>query len=203
MALTPEQLADRLHERNPFATRGVRPGTVPYLFPSGSSAESLVRQLQNNHWIGEIVGPHGSGKSALLHSLVPHLQAAGRDVVLVVLQAGERRLPDSVASSRWTPNMLVVIDGFEQLGWWSRWRLRSARRRVGCGLLVTTHASVGLPLLWRTKPTVEMTQELVRQLQVGAAPRIHDRDVAISFANHAGDVREVLFELHDLYEQRR
>jgi hypothetical protein len=32
---------------------------------------------------------------------------------------------------------------------------------------------------------------------------IRDHDIAASFARHCGNVREVLFDLYDLYERRR
>jgi hypothetical protein len=50
---------------------------------------------------------------------------------------------------------------------------------------------------------LELTQVIVRRIQPVEAPRVGDRDVQLSFHKHGGNVREVFFELYDLYEQRR
>src|SRR5262245_49587973 len=70
---------------NPFSTRFIRPGAIPFIFSAGESAESLVDHLRVNNWRGQIIGPHGSGKSTLLAALLPALQAAGRTVACVSL----------------------------------------------------------------------------------------------------------------------
>ena len=78
---------------NPFATRFTRPGAIGYLFPLGNSAVGTVDLLRNNNWWGEIVGPHGSGKSSLLAELLPLLEATGRRVNVYSLHQGDRTLP--------------------------------------------------------------------------------------------------------------
>ena len=77
MSLTPEQIASRLAERNPFATRFVRPGVIPYRFDDRRTVADLVATLREHGWRGEIIGPHGSGKSTLVQTLIPALQEAG------------------------------------------------------------------------------------------------------------------------------
>ena len=62
-------LTERL--ANPFATRHVRPGAIPFHFPAETSAAQLVARLRELNWRGAIVGPHGSGKSTLLVALAP------------------------------------------------------------------------------------------------------------------------------------
>ncbi len=51
---------------NPFCTRRIRPGALPYFFPPGASIETILQRFQDFAGWGEIVGPHGSGKSTLL-----------------------------------------------------------------------------------------------------------------------------------------
>ncbi len=65
-------------EHNPFATRHVRPGAIPYRFAPGSAAEGVVERLAAADWQGQIIGPHGSGKSTLLATLLPAIESAGR-----------------------------------------------------------------------------------------------------------------------------
>ena len=188
---------------NPFSTRFVRPGALPYFFPPGRSAEQLAAKLGAQGWRGQIVGPHGSGKSTLLAALAPWIERAGRKVILCALHDGERRLPISKQQrSALSSASLLVVDGFEQLGAFSRWRIARMCRRRGCGLLATAHADVGLPELYCTATNVELARRVVEALTP------HDRaisadDVERAFAAHRGDLREALFGLYDLYEQRR
>src|ERR1700733_2507071 len=124
-----------LPRSNPFASRWVRPGALPYLFPPGEGVQMLVERLRINGGRGQIVGPHGSGKSTLLASLLPELERTGRKPRLVVLHDGQRRLPSTVTQwlrdERRGQEWLVVIDGYEQLSYWSRFRLKRQCRRLG------------------------------------------------------------------------
>ena len=58
---------------NPFSTRRISPGAIPYVLPPGENAYALVDRLRQAGWWGEIVGPHGSGKSTLLATLADAL----------------------------------------------------------------------------------------------------------------------------------
>ncbi len=77
---------------NPFSSRFVRPGQVAFQFPPGVDAIGLVARLRSFRWRAQIVGPHGTGKSTLLHALLPTLREQGRDIVWYTLSAGQRRL---------------------------------------------------------------------------------------------------------------
>jgi hypothetical protein len=190
-------------DSNPFATRFTRPGAIPFDFAPGSAREGVDR-LAAHGWWGQIIGPHGSGKSTLLHSLRPELAARGREVVWITQGPGERRLalaPHEI--ERWTPATQVIVDGYEQLGWLARKRLQSRCRQANAGLLVTAHEDVGLPLLYETSPSEETLQQLVqRLLSPEQRPLIGAEDVSRCYQAHAGNLREALFALYDLYERR-
>jgi hypothetical protein len=170
---------------NPFATCWTKPGAIPFRFDEGQSAASLVEKLASHNWRAAIVGPHGSGKSTLLESLKPALIAAGCRIQSTTMRDGERRLP----SDFWCrsqdvvtePNgdlhptadaalaigccrILVVIDGFEQLAWLERSRLKWFCRRHNVGLLVTSHRPSGLPTLVHLSPNRQLINRLVADL---------------------------------------
>jgi len=189
---------------NPFSTRRVRPGAAPYLFPPGLSVESLVDRLRRFDWMAQIIGPHGSGKSALLAALLPAIEQAGRQTVLVTLHDGQRRLPLSPRRDVPRPaTTLLVIDGYEQLNRWNRWQLRRFCRRHAAGLLVTAHESVGLPTLFHAAPTPELFARIVEHLMAGRNPSFTSAELAECFSKHRGNLREALFDLYDLFDQRR
>src|SRR5262249_52710880 len=128
-----------------------RPGAIPYLFRAGDSTAALVGRLRAHGWCGQIIGPHGSGKSTLIAALRDPIAQAGRRSILITLHDQERSLRNHrPALAELDAGSLLIVDGYEQLAVWRRWRLRRLCRRRGAGLLVTAHASAGLPLLYET-----------------------------------------------------
>lgn len=192
---------------NPFATRWVRPGAVEYIFPDGIDTHHLIAQLRSQAWWGQIVGPHGSGKSTLLCNLLPHIEHAGGCIHRFRLFEGQRRLNVTSAETRsWYGQTQIVVDGYEQLSRWSQFKLKQTCRRRGSGLLVTAHRSVGLPDILSTSTSLDTALQLVSRLLAshpGAPAVISNGDVARCYERLQGNLREVLFALYDLYEQRR
>jgi len=189
---------------NPFCSRRIRPGALPFLFAVDESLDKLIERLRRSGWWGQIVGPHGSGKSALLAALVPSIERAGRHAVVFQLHNSCRRLlaefRQAVGSDSAT---VLVIDGYEQLGRWSRFRLKRYCRQRGLGLLATAHSSVGLPDLFRTEVDLDLARKVVEQLGQGYPPHVDAADVTERFRQRDGNLRETLFDLYDLYEERR
>ena len=198
------ELCDPASAENPFSTRHVRPGAIPYRFPAGQSTAGLVERLRNNHWRGQIVGPHGSGKSALVAALVAGIERAGRPTLLIELHDRQRRLPLSPGRMRGLAlGTVVVVDGYEQLALWRRLVLKRFCRRRGLGLVATSHESVGLPDLCRTTTSLPLAREIVEQLLGEDPSPVTPGEVNERFKLHRGNMREILFDLYDLYERRR
>jgi hypothetical protein len=158
-------------------------------------------KLSAQNWRGEIVGRHGSGKSTLLEALKPVIAAAGRRVVAIRLRMGQRTLPSELLN--WEGALLLVVDGYERLGWLERWRLNRRCRRNGTGLLVTSHRPTGLPNLIRLAPDRQLVEWLVADLCAEVSSGVTPADVAASHACHGSNVREILFDLYDRHERLR
>jgi hypothetical protein len=158
--------------------------------------------LREHSWQGEIVGPHGAGKSTLLATLIEPLTLAGRSVVQSTLHQGETSLPEALDDWRsWIPTTQVIIDGYEQLTWWSRRQLARRVRDRQAGLLVTSHAPTGLPTVMVVAPRLEAAEQVVRRL-VPDKQAITSDDVERSFRACDGNIREMLFQLYDVYQAR-
>lgn len=96
---------------------------------------------------------------------------------------------------------VVVIDGYEQLSRWSRFRLKRCCRRRQLGLVVTTHAPAGMPELFRTATSAALAQSLVDVLMGDHARTfIGPDELARKLDACRGDLRELLFALYDRYE---
>jgi hypothetical protein len=201
--------AARLPWSNPFATRWVRPGAIPFLFQPGEGMSLLLEQLETHGWRGQIVGPHGTGKSTLVAALLAELPRRGIRVRRVELHEGEgdkraevRQVLAELATGPGIP--VLVVDGFEQLGWWSRHVIKADCRRLSFGLIVTAHRSVGLPDLYRTAVTPSQARQLVDHLlRHEEAACLDLSDLPRLLSARGGNLRDVLFDLYDLYEERR
>ena len=199
---------------NPFSTRFVRPGAIPYLFPVSDSIEQLADRLTERRGRAAILGPHGSGKSTLLATLLPQLAARGWNPHQIALHDGLHWMPRGwtstlSASAQLSPGSapqprqprpLLVIDGYEQLNWLSRALVRIRCRVSGWGMLVTAHGPVSLPTIFETQTSSEVTLAICARLapDVGV---LTARDCDEAWAASRGNVREALFDLYDRYER--
>jgi hypothetical protein len=176
---------------------------LPFQFNHGASAEKLLAQLAAHNWQAAMVGPHGSGKSTLLESLKPSLAALGWTIHSITLRDRERQLPRRFLCGPTSPRTLLIIDGYEQLGFLARRRLTRRCRRNHFGLLVTAHAETGFPTLVELAPDLALLGRLVAQLSSHRPSLITPVDVAASHASHGSNVREIFFDLYDLHERRK
>ena len=178
-------------DHNLFSTKYWAPGAIPFQFAEGTeSCESLIA-LFEEHGNGQIVGPHGSGKSTLIESLKKVFQREKYDIRHVVLNDRNRQLPKDFWTEPLRQRGVRIIDGFEQLPLWQR--LRLCQRFPGRSIIVT-HRPIGrLPVLYRTVPRFEMFVELVRRL--GGS---HDTATLHHlFATTHGNFREAFMTLYD------
>jgi hypothetical protein len=190
-----------LPRSNPFSTRFIRPGAIPFLFDCEETAGGLLAMLVKQRWNGQILGPHGTGKTTLLATLEVPLRAAGRRSYRISLHDGECRLPRGwVSESRLQQVNQVIVDGYEQLSFWQRWSLRNTCFRAGWGLLVTSHQDIGLPTLFNTTPHVDRVIRLVALLLAEERRALASAQIEAAYYAARGDVRETLFRLYDVWE---
>jgi hypothetical protein len=190
---------------NPFSAARLRPGTIDFVFEHGQHLARLVDLLEANCWFGEITGRHGTGKSTLLAAMTPAIEERGRIVKSVTLAAGQRTLSRGFTTSlRLTAGLgVAAVDGIEQLSAWSRLRLKRCCKTCGAGLLAATHRSSKLPGIYQTAIDVPRAWKVVERFQEGFPPLVRISDLVERLARRQGNLREALFDLYDLYEERR
>jgi hypothetical protein len=192
---------------NPFVSRRVQPGAIPYWFAGGECLTQLVERLRVARWRGQIIGLHGTGKSTLLETLVPELRRAGWEAARITLHDGQRFLPSAAIGhlrqvERGNQPCIVIVDGYEQLCRPSRWWLAWRCWRRAHGLLVTAHEDVGFPDIHCTHLTMETARHVLAHLTKERASPVTEHDLAFRLAARNGNLREALFDLYDLHEQR-
>lgn len=186
---------------NPFSARHLRPATLPFVFEEGQSLDQLVQTLWSQRGWGQIVGPHGSGKSTLIRQLIDRL-ADTVPIRYARITSQRRSLPAPLSSwLRSPPGTQYVIDGLEQLPAWQRGLLGMSLRRSRCGLLVTTHRDLGWEVLFQTRVTMNIARQVANQL-LAAEASVHEVPYGLLrrlLDQHDGNLREVLFSLYDWY----
>lgn len=208
-------------ESNPFSTRFVRPGAIPFHFGHRDERERIVGDLMR-HRMGLIVGPHGSGKTTLLHELRPLLSGSFPDIthwqlaaplsrnsfsrkLVVRWKHGQRACQALRQAQRALPeDGLLIVDGAEQIGRWQWSRLlRSTRRRRQCVLATSHQPRDGMAILYRTAPTTMLVHVLTKEL-LASAP-LHVAGLVHSELNRRDlskltNLRDLWFELYDVVQ---
>ena len=180
---------------NPFSSMRVQPGAMPYLFEQGWTRDRLIQRLVELGMSGQIVGPHGSGKSTLLAHLAEGLRSAGYRTV--------ESEPQDLNPSVLPPGFVLVLDSAERLGFLGLARLKRRVSAIKGGLVITAHADAGLPMLCSTQCTLNNARRVIACVLEGATVGLPD-DALIQrlLSRHAGNLRLVLFDLYDWYEDR-
>lgn len=186
---------------NPFATCWTRPGAIPWCNVAGFEVSRLATAFLRSR-VGQIVGPHGVGKSTLMVAIGHLLVEQGLSVHFWTLHAGRCRQPPRPK----TPSgSVLLVDGAEQLTWRERLRLIRQCKREGILLLATAHSSwqlLTLPVLARLAPTLSLAKRLFAELSTQHPTLVQSADLAASYRRQRGNLRDVWFELYDLHEER-
>ncbi|TWU55082.1 ATP-binding protein [Rubripirellula reticaptiva] len=204
---------------NPFCTRFVRPGAIPYRFSIGderAQLDAIVDRLGQSR-CGLIVGPHGTGKSTLVAEVVRRFESERVAVAPLQLCVSPSMTFLSRIRYRYTAARrvrqaqvslasggLLVVDGAEQLSRWA-WcgLLRSARRRNQIMLATSHHDFPGATTLHRTGNSRSLIQELTESLIADSSDEIADRvsaELSRRQLSKSTNVRDLWFDLYDVVQ---
>lgn len=197
---------------NPFSAQCIRPGAQPFRFEENESADRLLDRFRENGWLGQIVGPHGSGKTSLLHTLRGHWTEHADGWWTQVSAEGRRPAANALPSRKWlhaawpkqldSKRKIWIVDGFDGLSAWQRRRMEFLRWRFRLGFLVTTHRDLGLPTLYEPQMNFDRFHHLVGWLMRRYSVALPVEAIRDAFLRHRPNVREALFELYDRFEDQ-
>ena len=194
--------------QNPFSTRFVQPGAIPWL-AADTSLRSLLFKLYDVGNRAIICGPHGSGKSTILSHLSSVAQRQGLKVHCLRICSWIDAIRVMRVFATMNPKQSIVsVDSWELLGF-SGWFLCQFADFRGICVVVTVHEKPwwnNWPVLLHTKANDKTFRRLVYGLMTKFTgsetikfSRAMLKDV---FQRHSGNVREAFFELYDHYERQ-
>ncbi len=181
-------------EDNPFSAARLQ--SLPFSFSTGNSWETLLARCAENNYRCAIVGPAGSGKTALLTQLTPHLAGRGFTPRLFTLRPDSRRAEkDAIIAEarRLRSPEFLLLDGAEQLHTREWLALRSVIDGIS-GCVITLHRTGRLPTLIETTTTPVLLEDLAAELTGGRLPM---GEAAAVFARARGNLRQCFDELRD------
>ncbi|MCO8120924.1 ATP-binding protein [Stieleria sp. TO1_6] len=211
---------------NPFSTKCVAPSQVVYRFTHGASGtsphtvdshlEAVLAQLRTAKR-GLILGPHGTGKSTLLHTFLPKLQRSYPKVAFHQLCNDpniplRKRIGERMRASRriradlkqLPPQGLIMIDGWEQLSHLSRWRIAKSASSNKLTILATAHHRIpGWTTVHETCPSEKLIRSLAGDLLHDSPYEIRklvDNQLKNRPVTPKTNVRDLWFELYDMVE---
>lgn len=182
---------------NPFCSRFLRPGSIPFCFRGTESISQLADRIRAPQAPSaprgkratrgkkaqtalrlSIVGPHGSGKSTLLHQLNQELRGNRQsncqsDSGLIVLHSTSNKLA-ALRSILWQihRDQWCLIDGYEQIPRWAQFLIiaRAKPRRVA--LCVTAHRLPWMfQTLWETRVDAHVESHVIECLLANVAAK--------------------------------
>ncbi len=192
--------------RNPFSTRHIQPGGIPYLFPEGESIETLAAKGTTPGKCYLIVGEHGSGKSSLLQSLAEYLRRQNPEAKLEVLMLQPHAKPVRTLWNsvwNWRSKESVLIDGFEQIPFPLRYGILALISILKLRCYGTSHRDYpGCVTIWRTKIDSEIERRVLDKLlessPAGTVDKIlQSEEWQQSRSRQKQNLRESLFDMYD------
>ncbi|MCS7467848.1 ATP-binding protein [Stieleria sp. ICT_E10.1] len=211
---------------NPFSTSFIAPSQVVYRFSHGANAtsphnvdaqlESLLAKLKSTRR-ALIVGPHGTGKSTLLHTFLPKLQRSYPQVAFHQLNNDpsmslRKRLAERFRAGKrirdglmeLPQDGLLVVDGWEQMTHLSRLRLARTASNRKLTLLATCHYRMpGWTVLHETRANPKLIRSLAEDLLSDSPYELRkmiDGHLKERRLTPTTNVRELWFEMYDVVE---
>lgn len=220
----------KTRKRNPFSTTAIRPGEIPFLADDAFVAD-VVRLWEQSGQSGQIIGPHGVGKTTLaiaIEEKVSNRFSCTRRIIVrtgrrcgfcpfwdVDLQrfANQRTHTSGNASSTKRLHSQVrelwIINGMERLNWLQRLLVIGFCKLQKNGLLVTSHRKLaGLKIIGQLTPSLAMFQRIVRHLLTehqdngNGRHSLTDETIKQAFSTANGNMRDALMILYDAFDDQ-
>ena len=188
-------------KNNPFGAKRIQ--AIGYL-PQELSWRQIETRLNQLDDTAAIVGPHGSGKTALLRNLETRLSQCGVSTAMLFINL-DIKLPwqtirNTIESL--PPKGVLFFAGANHLPFLRFKQLQYLTRKRHVGLVITSHREGLLPTLTYCRPRLELLTELTERL-LGKNEAIEPLHLAALFESHNGNICDCLWQLYDEYAEQK
>lgn len=187
-------------KNNPFSTKRLE--KLKYR-PSPIAIDQIVKKLSLNGNIGEIAGPHGSGKTTLMLHLSKRLSANAGKIKHVFVNDtnpmtadGRKQLLEDLK-----PSQIVLIDGADHLGKITWQRLKRRILKAQAGLIITTHKTGMLETIVECSTTPQLLADIANELLRNPKP-VCSNLIKEIYARHNGNIRNCLWQMYDIWAEK-
>lgn len=189
---------------NPFSTRYLRPGAIPFLFDEESGElEAMIDAFKQGGYFGQVVGPHGCGKSTLCFSICESLCTEFDDFRFITIRSASNiDVKVSRGEGDGSKRSLTIIDGMEKLAALPQQMSianllkRESKDSLANGLIITSHRPLRfVPILYRLAPSIESLKRVVYFLDPKNS--IAQEELMRIYSKAGGNIREALMLCYD------
>lgn len=185
---------------NPFAANRIQ--ATDYIWQN-LSYQQIETRLKELDYTASIVGPHGSGKTALLRHLEERLSQNRISTKMLFISLDVKVPWPAIKEAIYSipPRGVLFFDGANHLPFLRFRQLRWTIRKQHIGLIITSHSEGLLPTLTQCQPQLTLLTELVERL-LPNDETIAPLYLESLFKKHSGNLRDCLWKLYDEYAER-
>lgn len=186
-------------KHNPFSSKRLE--QLRYR-PTQITIDEMLTKLPRIAYRGEIVGPHGSGKTTLMLQLSRRLSANGHKIKHVFVNDTNPLTADARKdlSASLKPSEIVLLDGADHIGILAWKTLKRHIFNANAGLIITTHKPGMLDSLVECSTTPKLLTDIANEL-VPIQTSMHDDLINSIYARHNGNIRDCLWQLYDIWAE--
>lgn len=190
---------------NPFSAKRIVPGAMPFV-RADRCPDTYLSELAtrfSRFKLGQVVGPHGCGKTTLVKAIIERMG----DVSARFIVVRNRKLIETIQQSQDAAmQQVVVVDGLERIPLLHRVAFtrfaKSQKDRTR--FIVTAHRKIfGWPLISELQPTFEqfslVAGQLIRTSGAGRSEVALDESVLRdAYTKADGNYRDAVMLLYDV-----
>ncbi len=183
---------------NPFASCCLH--QIPYI-PVKMPWREIKGRVESLRYRAAILGPEGSGKTALLFHLQSLLERRGLETVYLQVYKRNNYLWPFKTKNVQTidPDKIYLIDGVDLLPAISWFYLRLKMRHAK-GLIVSSHKNRWLPVLVHCETNINLLNDILSRLLPNPTESVSSLGEKF-FRQRKGNLRDVLRDLYEFYSE--
>lgn len=195
---------------NPFSAKRLVPGAMPFVqsgFSTNQNGDYFLDDLAARFLesgFGQIIGPHGCGKTTLAKAILDGFEDVSSRFVVVRNQNSIQTIQTLHVPK--TQRQVIVLDGVERIPLVHRMTflayVRGQLKRDNRLFLITSHKKIfGWPVLVGLQPSFEQFKLLADQLIHNSGVNLERSDMERVYSEAKENYRDAFMKLYDVIRE--